>query len=158
MINSFWIGSERPDLNAAVGAWCADQIGFSRDFQKPFVSLAVMDGENLIAALIYNNWNPETEVIEMHGAATDKRWMTRPVLIDMFAYPFDQVGAQMLIMRISEHNKTIRRLTAYGFREYVIPRLRGRNEAEVICTITEDDWRINEKKLKKRKGRADGRT
>lgn len=60
----------------------------------------------------------------------------------MFSYAFDQAGCQMLVARHSEHNATLRRMwNAVGANEYLIPRLRGRDEAEAIATYTAEAWR-----------------
>jgi RimJ/RimL family protein N-acetyltransferase len=107
-------------------------------------AMAVVDGEKIIAGVLYNNWHPDTGVIEMHAASIDKRWLTRPVLKAMFALPFDQLGCQMCVLRVSERNKPMIRIAqVYGFDAYRIPRLRGRDEAELILTLTDDDWRAS---------------
>jgi RimJ/RimL family protein N-acetyltransferase len=109
---------------------------------KDCSAIAVLDGERLIAAVVYKNWDRESGVIEMMTAAVDRRWLTRPVLRALFAYPFDQLGCQMCVLRISECNAPMLRIAkAVGFKEFIIPRLRGRDEAEHILTLTDDDWR-----------------
>ncbi len=114
-------------------------------------TLGVVHKGKLIAGLVYHNWNPESSVIEISGAATNPRWLTKPVLHAMFAYPFDQLNVQLLVMRVSENDKRLRRmLRAYNFIRYRIPRLRGRDEAEIIYTLSDDDWRENRfERLKK---------
>lgn len=126
-----------------VAKFVASRIdGCERGFEN-FKTLGIVDDEGqLIAGLVYHNWNPESAVIEISGAADNPRWLTRPVLHDMFSYPFQQIGVQMVVMRVSEKNKRLHRiLKAYGFDDYRIPRLRGRNEAEMIYTLTDDAWR-----------------
>jgi len=104
-------------------------------------TIGVLDNGNLIAGLVYHNWNPESGVIEISGSALNPRWLTREVLREMFDYPFKRCGCQMVVMRVSEHNKRLhRQLKAYGFKSYEIPRLRGRKESEIIFTLTDDDW------------------
>lgn len=96
----------------------------------------------MIAGTVYHNWYPANGVIELSSASDSKRWLTRRVIHAMFAFPFSQIGCQLCILRVSERNKPMLRIAkAYGFNEYVIPRLRGRNEAEHILTLTDDQWR-----------------
>jgi RimJ/RimL family protein N-acetyltransferase len=106
-------------------------------------TIGVVDKEGvLIGGVVYHNWNPESAVIEMSGASDSKRWLTKPNLHGIFAYPFDQLECQMVVMRCSEHNKMLLNiLDRYGFDIERIERLRGRDEAEMICTLTDDKWR-----------------
>jgi hypothetical protein len=111
--------------------------------------MGVFDEKTLIAVILYNNYQPEAGVIEFHGAATDKRWLNRKTLWEMFSYPFVTLGCQLVVTRNSERNEMWngrglhRLLKAYGFEDYRIPRLRGRDEDEIIFTLTDDDWRLN---------------
>lgn len=137
-------GAANPEVNDGLASWCADQIGLPRPFEAPFTTIGVFEGERLLGAMVYNNWQPEAAVIEMHGAALSPRWLTRPVLREIFAYPFGQLGCQMVIMRVSERNDRLRRiLPALGFDHVTIPRLRGRDEGECIFWLTQEAWQTN---------------
>jgi len=141
-------GLGNPEMNEALGNWCAAQIGLPRGFAG-HAAMGVFDDDRLIAVMIFHNWFPENGVIEISGAATDKRWLNRKTLWAMFAFPFVELGAQMVVMRVSERNTMWngrgipRFLKSYGFKSYPIPRLRGRDEGEIIYTLTDDDWRGN---------------
>lgn len=134
------------DVQEQLALWCTRQIGLPRMFDH-YRTMGVFDGEKLIAVMVYHNWQPECGVIEISGAATDKRWLTRPALYEMFAYPFDRLEYQLVVMRVSQNNQMAngrglqRMLKSYGFNEYRIPRLRGRDEDEIIFTLTDDQWR-----------------
>ena len=115
-------------------------IGLPRGFGN-CKAIGVIDDDRLVAGMVYSNWNPEAGVIEMSGASINPRWLTRPVLQAVFAYPFE-IGCQMVVMRVSENDKRLhRQLTSYGFKPHEIPRLRGRRESEIIFTLTDDDWK-----------------
>ena len=104
--------------------------------------MGVIDGDQLIAGMIYHNYSPENQTIELSGAATSRRWLTRPVFKAMFSYPFEEIGCQMVVARHSQRNIALRRMwKSVGATEYIIPRLRGRNEAEAIATFTVEAWR-----------------
>lgn len=99
-------------------------------------------GGQLIAGVVYQNWSPEAGVIELSAAATDSRWLTRKSLLAIFGFPFDELGCQMAVLRIGEHNERMRSIARrVGFVETIIPRLRGRDEAEIIACLTVEDWR-----------------
>lgn len=110
----------------------------------PHTSMGVFDGVTCVAAMIYHNYSRENGVVELSGAASTKRWLTKPVLWEMYNYPFNQLGCQIVVQRNSAEDKPLERmLTAYGFVGYRIPRLRGRDEDEIIFTLTEETWRSN---------------
>jgi len=133
--------ADRPHL----AKWVADLIwpNKRRDFGK-CQALAVIDGDTLIAGMIYHNWEPDAGVIEISGAGTDKRWLTRETLRVMFSIPFKEWDCQAVVMRVSDRDEALHRmLTAYGFQRYRIPRLRGRDEAENVFVLTDEAWRSN---------------
>lgn len=137
-----WGGERNPDIRDALVRFVSSHVFGSEKSFGNCVAMGVLDGESLIAGMIFHNYAPEYGVIELSGAATSRRWLTRRVFAEMFGYPFDQLGCQMLVARHSEHNTRLRRMwKAVGAVEYVIPRLRGLNEAEAIATYTAETWR-----------------
>jgi RimJ/RimL family protein N-acetyltransferase len=137
-----WGGSDNPDVNAGIGEFVSRMVpGCERGFGR-FVSMGVIREGELIAGVLYHNWSPETGAIEISAAATDPRWLTKETLRALFAYPFDGIRCQIVVARIAESNKRARRMwRAVGSTEYIIPRLRGRNDAEAVMILTDDAWR-----------------
>lgn len=135
---------KNPEFNEAVGNFVSNIIyGVPGRFSQ-YCSLAVLDEGVVIAGVLYHHFSPKDGVMEMSAGSLDKRWLTRPVLKAMFTVPFDLFGCQMAVLRVSEHNKPMLRIAkAYGFNEFIIPRLRGRDEAEHLLTLTDDGWRDN---------------
>lgn len=135
-------------MNGALGNWCAAQIGLPRGF-RDHACMGVFEDGKPIAVMVYHDFQPERGVIEISGASTDKRWLNRKSLWEMFRYPFLQLGVQLVVMRVSERNVMWngrglpRLLKAYGFQSVTIPRLRGRDEGEIIFTLADDAWRAN---------------
>lgn len=125
--------------------WVARQLGFERGFGEcTFLTF----GDPIVAGVVYHNYCPEAGVIELSAASVDRKWLTKDRLRQIYGYPFDQIGCQMVVARYSAENKRVRRIwTALGATEYVIPRLRGRDEAEVIATLTVEAWREFEERL-----------
>lgn len=133
--------------NAEVEAFVAARTEAARGFGK-CVGIAWMDGETMIAGTIYHNWYPEGGVIELSSAADSPRWLTRKSLQTMFGYPFDQLGCQLVVLRVSERNERMRNIAKrFGFSETIIPRLRDRKTAECIYCLTVEQWRERERKL-----------
>ena len=136
--------SHLPELNAQTGAFVS-QMCFGAPGQiERFCSMAVLHGEQLVAGTLYHNWQPESGVVELSSASTDRRWLTKPVVRAMFHMAFDMIGAQMAVLRVSERNTGMVEIAQrFGFRGVLIPRLRGRDEAEWVFTLTDDDWRAS---------------
>ncbi|MEQ9634601.1 MAG: GNAT family protein [Devosia marina] len=128
--------------SATVAQWVSEHIpGCERGFAGQGAIGVVEDGR-LIGGTVFHNWSPESGVVEMSSAATSPRWLSRPMLKAIFGYVFDQLGCQLVVMRVSERNtRMIRIAEKFGFTGYLIPRLRGRDEAEWVFTLTEEKWR-----------------
>lgn len=143
-------GSERePELNARLWMWASMKIfGHARGF-GPCSTMGIFDGADLVAVAVFHDFNRDAGIVEISGASDDKRWLTRPVLWEMFSYVFDQLGCQMVVQRASvrnvqENGRGLPRLfKAYGFTAIDIPRLYGRDEDGVLYCLTDDAWRAN---------------
>lgn len=139
-----WASEREPELNGYLWRWASMQLFGGLDGFGPCTTMGVFDGEKLTAVVVFHNHDRRSEVLEMSAASLSPRWMPRPVLFEMFSYPFDQLKCQMVVLRVSEKNKRMARiLTAYGFESYKIARLRGRTEDEIVYTLTDDRWRNN---------------
>lgn len=120
----------------------AHLLDFPEDF-GPCEGLGFLDRDGFLeAGIIYHNFQRKYGIIEITAAARGHKWGTRGRLKAIFAYPFDQLGCQMVVARTSERNPTPLRIwRALGADEYRIPRLRGRDEAEIVTTLTVEQWR-----------------
>lgn len=126
-----------------VARWIADRIPGCERGWAPCVAMRVHRGGETIGAVVYHDWSPEHGTMAMSAAGGDG-WLTRPVLYEMHDYIFNQAGCQLAVLQTAETNLRMRRIAkAYGYTETVIPRLRGRDTAEAILTLTDDDWRAS---------------
>lgn len=144
-----WGGPRAPEINEGLAKFVADRIGAERGF-GPCATLGMVDGDRIAAAVVFHNWHPEEGVIEMSSASDSKRWLTRPMMNAMFRFCFGECGCQLVVLRVSERNTGMVDIARrFGFSETRIERLRGRDEAEIIFTLTDDAWnvhRVNERK------------
>lgn len=137
-----FLGPEtNPQFNAVVGDFVSEFIwGAPGKFQM-YGSMAVLSDETLIAGVVLHNWHPDEGVIELSGASLSPHWLTRRLLTELFDYVFFGLRCQLCVMRVSERNTRMLRIArAFGFSDYLIPRLRGRDEAEHVLTLTDDTW------------------
>lgn len=115
-----------------------------RGFPRSSKAIGVIDGDKLIAGLVYHNYSPEAGVIEMSGAAIPgKYWLTRETLKRIYQYPFLTVGCQMVLMRVAEDNVVLRTLAQLNYTFIRIPRLLGRDKDAIVCTLTYEAWASN---------------
>lgn len=140
-MNTVYAGAQSPELNELIGGFVASVIGLGRGFEK-FATMGVFNGDTLIAGSVYHNWQPEAGVVEISSASISKRWLTKPVIRAMFAFPFDHLDCQLVVLRVSQRNHVMCEIAErFGFQAYPIPRLRGRDETEIIFTLTAEQWR-----------------
>ena len=125
-----------------LAAWVADKAGVKSGFEK-YTAIGSADKDGwLMGATVFTNYHPEHGIIEMSSAAVNPKWLSRDMIRAIFNYPFEQLGCQMVVLRVSEDNSRMLNIARrFGMSEYTIPRLRGRDEAEVIFTFTDDQWR-----------------
>jgi RimJ/RimL family protein N-acetyltransferase len=109
-------------------------------------AIGVIDADGvLIAGLVYHNYDPEAEVIEISGAALPKtNWLTRETIRRMYGYPFLQLGCQMVVQRTPvDDRRLLAQLAAYNYMFIPVPRMFGRDRDGVLCMLTDEDWMAN---------------
>lgn len=142
MIRTLWGSAKNPEVNDGLAIWCSQRAGAGRGFAPPYTTMGVFRDEALIGVTVFHNYQPQDGVIEISGASASAKWLPRSVLLEKFSYIFDQLGCQLCVMRVAERNaRMIAVARKYGFTGHLIPRLRGRDEAEWIFTLADDEWR-----------------
>lgn len=130
-----------PENNEAVGNFVSTGIWGAPDRIEKYCSMAVLENGKLIAGTLYHNWHEDEGIMELSSFSLSKRWLTRRVIRAMFHLPFERLGCQLVVLRVSERNKTMCNIArSFGFTEVYIPRLRGRDEGEFIFSYTDDQW------------------
>jgi hypothetical protein len=117
------------------------ELGFGR-----CKTIGVIDTNNeLIAGLVYHNLLPRFGVMEITAAAVPGcRWLTRETLRIMYGFPFEQCHVQMVAHNVRGSDLRLQRqLSTIGCAFSTIPRLYGRHEDGIICTLTDDAWANN---------------
>jgi RimJ/RimL family protein N-acetyltransferase len=140
----FW-PQQGSDLHHYLGDFVSQRIWREKRSFGFYTALGVVDKNNtIVAGMIYHNYEPDAGVIEVSGAADTARWLTKPVLWEMFDFPFNQLKCQTVAMRVDPSHKQLSRiLPSYGFSKHILPRLRGRNKDECVYLLHDDVWREN---------------
>ena len=138
-----WLHPRDGAAYEAVARFLADRIGAEVAGWQTGTIMAVAKGDRIVAAVLFHNWQPRHGVIEVSAASDDRGWRSRAVLFDLFDYAFNQMVAQAVVARMDAGRPLIRIFEAYGFRRYDIPRLRGRDAAETVMILGDEDWKAN---------------
>jgi len=134
------------DHSEAVGDFVAGMIPHvGGSFGDGAKAIGVIDeAGKLIAGLVYNNYDPNSGTMEIHGAAVNKRWLTRGTIARMYQYPFVQCGCQMIYQRTPADNEyLLGMLASYDYTFLKVPRMFGRDRDGVLCTLTVEAWANN---------------
>jgi len=133
-----------PNFQAGLKEWLELMIWDGQLELSDCQIMAVVEGRDVKAGVAFHDWQPHAGVIEISGASNSKKWLTRPVLMAIFSYVFIDLKCQLCVARIDPDNHSLLRIfKAYGFNDYRIPRLMGRDKDQIIVTLTDDAWRSN---------------
>jgi hypothetical protein len=141
-----------------VSSFVAMLIPHCRRGFGPCKTIGVIDGAGqLIAGIVYHNFDPEAGIIEISGAALPGvHWLSRRTLLHMFGYPFIDCDCQMVVQRTPADNELLLGVLArYGYDFIKVPRLFGRDRDGVLCLLTREAWEDN--KFNRRYRDADAR-
>jgi hypothetical protein len=113
-----------------------------RGFGPNAKAIGIIEDSRLIAGLVYYNYDPEAEIIEIAGAALPKKnWLTRGTMARMYQYPFIQCGCQMVVQRTpADDTRLLGMLASFDYTFVTVPRLFGRERDGVVCSLTYEDW------------------
>lgn len=105
-------------------------------------TIGVMDEEGkLVAGVVYYDFKPKAGTIEIGAASITRRWFNRATYRRIFEYPFIECGCQMVIARIRADNEyLLSQFARMNFNLIMMPRMYGRSEDGVYCTLTDDQW------------------
>lgn len=127
-----------PFFDARVADWVNLHMPGSGDGFGQCQAMGVAHNGRIVAGIVFHNWEPEHSLIELSGAAIDRRWMTRTVLRTMFSYAFSV--CETVFARHDEDSPARAIWKALGAEEYLIPRMRGKDKAICISVLAKEAW------------------
>lgn len=133
--------STDPDMNRAASEWAGRAIWDKPGAFDLCSTLSVIKDDDCIGVVVFHEWHEDRGTIEI-SAAGFVGWQSRRVVNEVFGFCFDAMCCQAVIARTSDLNgNAIANLLRLGFEGYLIPRVRGFDEGEVVFTMTEEAWR-----------------
>lgn len=130
--------------NEIVGQFVSNLIWKKPDlFDDRARAIGVINNSGeLVGGMVFTEYNPHAMTMEVSGASISPRWLTRRIISDLLAYPFEQCNCQMITGRTRVTNyRTRKLLSAIGVREQFVERLFGRHQDGFLLTLTDDAWR-----------------
>ena len=96
-----------------IAQWVANRIDYvpSRPgVFDPCVATGVADGLDMLAGVVYHDYFPDYRTMSISMAADSPRWCTRGVVIGLLAYPFEQMGVNVLWHAVLRDNERMIKL------------------------------------------------
>jgi hypothetical protein len=142
MVSFIYGNKSNPELNAALCIYVAHRIfGQENDF-GPCGSLGILDGDTLLGAVVFHNWQDEYGTIEISAAADNPRWLSKATIREIMRICFDLHRCQTLVVRQAQDNNRASKIFRFlGFKEILLPNMRGKNKHEILFLMTVDEWR-----------------
>lgn len=87
-----------PETSISMAAWVSARIPhmFGMQFGNN-ISCMVVDEINVpLGGVVYHNWAPHYASIDMSVASASPRWLTKKIISEIMAYPFDFAGVQRI--------------------------------------------------------------
>lgn len=124
-----------------VAAWVAARI---EDCGRGFgecQGIGVIGPDGLAAGVVYHNWSPECDTIEISVAAATPKWATRAVLTELLHYPFSVLQCRIVLARTAENNlRALKLWRALGASEHLLPDLRAEGLGEIVTLLKKPAW------------------
>lgn len=123
-----WVGSRIPHVGGA-------HFG-------PCQGLAVVNGDKVLAGIIYHDYQEDHDSIQLSMAAESPMWARREVIAALLDYPFNQLGCFRLFTITPIDNKIALKVNSHiGFhREAVCHSAFGKNRHGVIMRMLRPDY------------------
>lgn len=130
-----------PGHSDKVASWVAGHIPHVSDF-GPCEAIAVMNGEYIIAGVVYHDYQPTCASIQLSMAAISPRWAKREIIAQLLAYPFNQLLVNRGWTATPIENIMALRVNSHiGFtREAVCNSMFGKGRHGVLMRLLEPDF------------------
>jgi RimJ/RimL family protein N-acetyltransferase len=126
--------------SAGIAQWVAERVDKPTGF-GPCRTFGIEEDGVPVAGVVFHAYDPAAGVIEVSMASEDPRWLSRTIIRKIGEFVFGLCECQLLVARTSARNLRARGFARRaGFTEYVIPRLRGVDEAESVMTLARETW------------------
>lgn len=135
--------AETPEENTQVAAWVAERIPHvAGGHFGPCQCAGVVRGDYMIAGVVFHDWQPGPDTLQLSMAADTPMWSRPEVLSGLFRYAFVTNGAQLLWTATPiDNDKALKFNLHIGMKREAVLRHRfGHKRHAVICSMTRGEW------------------
>lgn len=133
------------DHSEYVRAWVAERIpvvdtyGFA---EGKGIGVLSNDGTRLIAGVVYTDYQPVYETMQLHIAADSPMWAQKPLIKALLSYPFDQLNIFKCWIAMPSDVETPIKVTKHiGFKpEATLAHHFGRKRHGIISRMFKPDF------------------
>lgn len=132
-----------------VADFVATKIKYMKGDYKDYEAIGIEKNGDLIAGVVYTDYNPSDGDIQMHIAATTPRWCTKNTIRMFLDYPFNQLDCVRVTALCAEDNPRVARfLDGIGFtREGILRKAFGRRTNAIIFGMLKEECQWLKKDL-----------
>ena len=124
-----WVAARIPQMSGADEFGPCAAIGVESEAGKP------------LGGVVFSNFLPRYRSIEASFASEHPRWLTRPLIRQIMAYPFGQLRCQRITAVTPRRARAARRfLDAFGFRREGMVRKGFGDDDAVISGLLRREW------------------
>lgn len=130
-------------LDEFIAGWVAERIPHvGADGFGPCSAIGVAKGEQIIAGMVYHDYQPAFGTIQLSMAAESPIWARREVIAGLLAYPFVQLGCfKVWTLTPIENERAIKVNIHCGFtKEATLAHQFGRKRHGVVCRLLQPDF------------------
>ena len=125
-----------------VARWVGERIkSVGRDGFGPCSAIGVVS-DRLIAGLVFHDYQPDFENVQLSMAAESPMWAGHDVIAGLLDYPFNQLGCWMIYTLTPPENERALKVNEHiGLkRKTVTPHAFGRKRHAVVCQMTRPEY------------------
>jgi len=133
-------------IDEFVGEWVVRRLSVpgleSSNGLRPFRAIGVERDGCLVAGVVYHQFNPMRETMEVTIASDTPRWATKGVISRLLSYPFDDCGVYTLCGYVQHNNERALKFdVGIGFKKEGVLRHRfGRGKHAVSFSMIKPEY------------------
>lgn len=124
-----------------VKEWTENLIPHVNDF-GPCEAIGVVENNKLVAGVVFHDYQPNFQSIQLSMAAISPRWAKRQNIAGLLSYPFEQLGCYRVFTATPKDNEKALKVNAHvGFKtEATLHSLFGPNRHGIIMRMLKPDY------------------
>lgn len=129
----------------SIKAWVAERLPEVGDagFFEPCRGYAVVgDGDEILAGLVYHDYYPNYQTVQVSLAAATPRWASKRIVGRLLSIPFELYGCRKIwASTLHSNSHALRFIVGVGFeKEAVLTDFYGEGKHAVVTSFGRDAW------------------